>query len=79
MLEGEWYYNSTTRRHRRATGRKVAVEVADDYVPAGSPRRPPGVACVSRPKISRAREVREGGVYGLNYARNRPRWRCGVP
>jgi hypothetical protein len=50
-----------TRPHRWATGLKVAVEDADDYVPVGSPPRPSGVARVSRPKISGARGVEEGG------------------
>jgi hypothetical protein len=66
MSEGHpgWGAQGTTRPHRRATGLKVAVEDADDYVPAGSPPRPSGVTRVSRPKTSRARGVEErGGGY----------------
>jgi hypothetical protein len=68
-----------TQCHRRATGLKVAVEVADDYAHAGPPLRSSVVAIVSRPKISKARGIGEGGVVALNYTGSRPRWRCVVP
>jgi hypothetical protein len=56
-----------------------AVEVADDYVAAGSPRWPFGVARVLRLGISRARGGRIGGVMWLELHRKSPEvvlWRA---